>query len=163
MGLYKGVFYQNSVLVRDEDFFFCQYHSADAERDFGNGFACELADVLVTVGAEDAVLILMQAEVERGAVLDHRFVERRQKHMRFIVHLRNRYHQKTMLLAGVAAHDGRAVVRSRHIRAKHLFGKRLLQVDHKVLVKFKITHDCRYMCWVVVMGLTRLEACTLAR
>ena len=43
--------------------------------------------------------------------------------MRLVIHLGNRYYQKSMLLTGIAADYGRAVIGPRHIRAKHLFGK----------------------------------------
>ena len=127
--------------MRDEDFLFGENHASDAEGKCRHGLAVEFTDILVAVGTENIVAILMKAHIERSAMLDHRLVEARKEHVGLIVHFRNGDHEQTVLLAGVAASYGGAMVSPRLVGAEHFFGKRLLQVDHKGLVKFKITHD----------------------
>ena len=60
--------------------------------------------------------------------------------MSLVVHLRNRYDKQTVLLARVAPDDGRAVVRTALVGAKHLLGERLLEIYHQVFVEFQVTH-----------------------
>ena len=140
MGLNQGVADQNSVFLGDEDFFFGQDHAAHAVGHARHVLAVELTDVLVAVGAVDAALVAVDAQIERSTVLDHSLVERRQHHVRAVVHFRNGNHQQAVLLAGVAAHQTRAVICPRLIRAQHLFRERLVKINQQVLIKFQVTH-----------------------
>ena len=76
MSLHKGVFYKDSVFVRDKHLLFCQNHAAHSICHSGHRLAVELAYILMAVGAEHAVAILVKAKIERGSVLNHSLVER---------------------------------------------------------------------------------------
>ena len=58
-----------------------------------------------------------------------------------VVELRDGNHQQAVLLAGVATHDGRAVIGPALVGAQHLFRQRLIEVDHQGFVKIQITHE----------------------
>ena len=61
----------------------------------------------------------MYAEVERRAVLYHGFVKTREQDVWLVAEFRDGYHQQTVLLAGVAAHQRGAVICSGKIGAQH--------------------------------------------
>ena len=114
---------EDAVLVSDENLLLFQDHAAHAVGRCGNAFAVILADILVSVGAVGVTLVAVQTQIEGCTVLDDGLVERGQQHMVVVVKLGNGDDQQTMLLAGVAAHNGSAVIGTRLVGAQHLFGQ----------------------------------------
>ena len=94
----------------------------------------------MTLRAEIIPPILVQAQVEFGAMLYDRFVKRRQQDMVFIVQLRQRDHQQTVVLAGIAVHNRCTVIGTRTVGTENLSGKRLFQIGHQGLFKTQIAH-----------------------
>ena len=123
VGIHQRVTDEDAVLVGDKDLLFLEDDAAHAIGGGGHAFAVILADVLVAVGAVGVTLVAVQSQVERRTVLDDGLVERGQQHMVVVVELGNRDDQQAMLLAGVAANDGGAVVGSRLVGSQHLFGQ----------------------------------------
>ena len=144
VSIYQGVADKDTILVGDKDFLTLQNHATYTKRVSRHTFAIVLSDVLVTIRTVHATGIPVQAKVERRTVLNHRFIKRRQEHMAIVVNFRNRNHKKSMLLSCIGSHNGSAVVCTRLIRAQHLQAERLLKINQKILIKFKITHDKRY-------------------
>ena len=140
MSLYKGVAYEDSVFVAYEYFFLGKNYASHAVCHAGNALAVKLTYILVPVGAVDAATVAVKAEVERCAVLYHGFVEARQQHVRLVAHSFYRYHQQSVLFAGVASGQGGAVVCTHAVSAEHLLRQRLFQVYEQILIEFKITH-----------------------
>lgn len=60
--------------------------------------------------------------------------------MVFIIKFRQRYNQKTMVLAGVAIHYRGAVVCTGTVGPQNLPWKRLFQIGHQGLFKTQIAH-----------------------
>ena len=59
----------------NENLLLAQNDASHAVGGGGDVLAIKLADVLVTVGAEVAIAIVVQSQVEFGAMLNHRFVQ----------------------------------------------------------------------------------------
>ena len=144
MGLDEGVAYQDAVLVGDEHLFLGEDDAADAVSDARHALAVKLAEIFMAVGAVNASLIAVDAEVEGRAVLYYGLVEARQQHMGLVAHLLYGDDEQAVLLARVATDECGAVVGARLVGAQHFFRQRLFQVDKQVLIKFKVTH-CRAM------------------
>ena len=119
----------------NENLLLAQNNASHAVGGGGDVLAIELADVLVTVRAEVAIAIIMQSQVEFGAMLNHRFVQRRQQHVILIVQIRNGNHQQAMILAGVAIHNRRTMISARLVCPEYFSRQRLLKVGHQSLVK----------------------------
>lgn len=132
----QSVANQQAVFLRDEYFLFGQDYATNAIGHARYIFAVEFANVFVTVGAVDTALIAVNAQIEGRTMLNYRLVKRRQHHVRLVVHLRDWYYQQAVLLAGVATHQARAVIRPRLIRSQHLFLERLVKINQQVLIKF---------------------------
>ena len=140
VSLDQRVTYQDAVFVGDEDLLSFQYHTAHAEGVGGHTLTIILTYILVSIRAEHITIVLVDAQVEGGTVLYHSLVERRQQHMVVVVELGHWDDQQPVLLARVAAHNSRTMISTRLISAQYLLVKRLLQINHQVLVKFQIAH-----------------------
>ena len=77
----------------------------------------------MSVGAIGATLVAVQSQVERRSVLYDRLVERGQQHVVAVVERWDGNDQQAVLLAGVAANNGGAVIGPRLIGAQHLLGQ----------------------------------------
>lgn len=120
MGLHKGVAYEYTIFVSDENLFFGEYDASYAVGGARNALAVKFADVFVAVGAVYSAFVAMNSEIERCSVLYHRLVKRRQEYMRTVAHLGYGYHQKSVLLTGIAPYKRGAMVCSGTIGAQHL-------------------------------------------
>ena len=85
-------------------------------------------------------LELVYSHVELGAVLYHRFVQRRQQNIIVEVMLWHRNHQKTVILACVTIYWRSHRIRSKLIGTKHVLSQGLFEIYKLRLVKLKITH-----------------------
>ena len=140
VGLHKCVSDEDSVFLADENLFFGKDYAAYAVCHAGNAFAVEFTNILVTVWTVDAATVAVDTQIERGAVLNHGFVEAREKHMWLVAHPFHGNHQQPVLLAGVASYQRGAVVGPGLVCTQHFFGQRLFQVDEQILIELKITH-----------------------
>ena len=84
--------------------------------------------------------VLVQTEVELGAVLDDGLIQRTEQDVVVLPQLRQGHHQLSVILTGIAIHQRRRVIDARTIRANHLFPERPLQIGQYRLVKIQITH-----------------------
>ena len=117
VGVDERIANEDAVFVVLEDDFFPKQHAAHAVEGGGNLVTVELLDVLVPLRTEVVALILVQAEVEFGAMLNHRAVERGEQHVVLVVQPGHGHHEQTVVLARVAVHDGRTGVCSRAVGA----------------------------------------------
>ena len=105
VGVEQGVAYKDAVLEVLEHQLTLQDDAADAIDGRGHLLAVVLADVLVAARTEVVALILVEAEIEFGAVLDDSAVERGEKNVVLIVQLGHWHHEQTVVLARVAIKD----------------------------------------------------------
>ena len=105
VGVDKSVSDEDTVFLRDKYGFFGKNHTTYAVCGAGHCLTVVFADILVSVWTVYTSLIAVESEIEWRAVLDYRFIERRQHHKVFVAELGNRNHQKSMLLAGVAPYN----------------------------------------------------------
>ena len=70
MRIDQGVADEDAVFMVHEDFFLTEDNASHAVSGCRDVFAVKLTDVFVTVGAEVAAPVLVQAQVELGAVLE---------------------------------------------------------------------------------------------
>ena len=136
VSLNKCIADEDAVLIGDENLLTFHDHATHAEGVSGNTLAVILANVLVPVGTVDITLVLVQAQVEWRAMLDHCLVERGEHHVAVVIDLGHGNHQQTVLLAGVAACYSGTVISPRLISPENLFGQRLLKIYHQVFIKF---------------------------
>ncbi len=122
MCLDQSVADQDAVFVLDEDFLLGENHPPDAIGGAGHTLAVKLAYVLVAVWIVYATLVAVQPQVEWGAVLDDRLVERRQQHMGVVVSVTQGHNQQSVLFAGVAVNNRRAMISPRLVSPEHLLG-----------------------------------------
>ena len=105
MGINQCVADEDTVFMVNENLLLAQNDATHTIHGGRDVLAIKLADVLVTVGAEVAIAIVVQTQVEFGAMLYHRFVQRGQQHVVLVVQVRDGNHQQAMILAGVAIHN----------------------------------------------------------
>ena len=140
VGIFQRVANEDAVLVVLEKELLLQNHAAHTVDGSWNLVTVKLANVLVTLRTVVVALILMQTQVELGAMLNDGAVERRQQHVVLVVEFRNRYDEQAVILADIAIHNRRARVSARTVGAKQLLRQRILQVCHQSFFKSQITH-----------------------
>ena len=117
VGIFEGVADEDTILVVLEKELLLQNHAAHAVDGSWNLVTVKLANVLVTLRTVVVALILMQTQVELGAMLNDGAVERRQQHVVLVVEFRNRYDKQAVILADVAIHNRRARICARTVGA----------------------------------------------
>ncbi len=130
VGFQKCILDEDTVFMRDEYLLLVEHHATYAKSHRRDFLTVELAYIFMAVRAEHVALILMKPEIERGSMLYYRLIERREQYVGLVIHLRDGNHKQTMLLAGVASHDGSAMIGPRFVGAEHLLRQRLLQINH---------------------------------
>ena len=121
---------QDAIFIVLEHYLFLQNHTTDTISSSRHLGSIELSDVLVSVWTEIIALILVQTEVELGAMLDNRTVERRQQHMVLVIELGYGNYQQSVVLARITVYQCRAAVGARTVGSEELTDKTLLQVSH---------------------------------
>ena len=75
MSLDEGVLDKDTVLMRDKHFFLSKHNAADTISHGRHSLTIEFADILMSIRAENIVLIFVKSEIEGGAMLDDGFIE----------------------------------------------------------------------------------------
>ena len=139
--LQEGVANERPIDVVAEDELLAQHDPADAVGRRGYDVDVVLTDILVSLGAEDIALILVDPDIEGHAVLHDRQVEAGEQYVIIGAECRDRDDEHTMVFAGIAADDTGATVGTLSIRADVLSLCGLIQVSHQSAVKLEVTHS----------------------
>ena len=106
----------------------------------------EIGDVLMPprfVGSRKTV----QRQIEGLPVVHDGFIHRREQHVSAVAVV-DRCHHQTMVLARVAANDGRAHIAASAIRSQHFALQRILQISQFLLIKCKYRHNCLFFMFI---------------
>ena len=105
----------------------------------------EIGNVFVPARFIDSA-VAVDGQIERLALLDDRFIERREQHAGPVAVADGRYHQ-TVIPPGIAADDRCAHVSASAVGGEHLALQRILQVAQFVFVESKCRHVYVGIIW----------------
>ena len=89
----------------------------------------------------------VQRQIEGLPVVHDGFIHRREQHVSAVAVVDGCHHQ-TMVLARVAANDGRAHIAASAIRSQHFALQRILQISQFLLIKCKYRHNCLFFMFI---------------
>lgn len=135
VSIQKGIADHQLRPLVDPQQLFAQDHPAHTVGDRRGGRVFKVGDVLMTPGLVNP-FEPMQREVERLVVLHDGLVERRKQHIGAVAVVDGRDHQ-AVVLARIAAHDGRGHVAAPTVGGEHLALERVFQVAQFAFVESK--------------------------
>ena len=141
VGINQSITNEQAVFIMLEHHLFLQDDSTHTVESCWNFVTVELTNVLVTFRAEIIALILVQAQIKLGTMLNNCHIETREQHMILIVQFGNRYNEQSMILSSVTVNNGAARIGTRAVGTKQLARQRILQVRHRSFLEFQITHS----------------------
>ena len=139
MGVQQRVADQQLVAADHEEQFLAEEHSAYPVGDHRIGIHFEIHDIFVAARFVN-LTVAMDAQVERHPVLEQRFVERREEHVAVPAKALDRYGEESVILAGIAAHDGGVAVTAGPVGRKQLPFEGILEIHELGLVELQICH-----------------------
>ena len=138
MGVEQRVTYQQLGTRVHPQHLLSQDHPADTIRNCRGWRVLEIRNVLVTARLVDT-RIAVQRQIERLIMLDDGFIQRREQYVTAVAFV-DRGHDQTVILARIAADDGRTHIAAAAIRRQYLPLQGVFEIPQLILIKFQYGH-----------------------